>query len=416
MDDPRLTSPCAGERGRELSAVFAAAVAAVRPGPLVAAALAELPVALAARPRYVLAVGKAAYDMLDGARGGGWVQALAVGAPGAPPPSAAAWPGPTELIESSHPLPDERSRHAARRARALVDAAPADALIVALISGGGSAMVAEPRAGLTLREKVERTARVMAAGASIAELNRVRRALSAVKGGLLVADAQAPVLTLAVSDVANDDPRIIASGLTVSETAQPLAVGASWRAVGGRAGDRYRVLAGQGAASLAAAAELSARGWSVERWSTPLTGPVAEVATALARASSSLGPRCALVAHGEPVVALPVQPPGASPAAGGRAQQLALELARRLDGAPVTALVAGTDGVDGPSTPPVAGAVVDGASWRRLSALGHDGAAALARCDARPALSALGALLSPGPTGVNHADLMLLLCDPDRSG
>jgi glycerate 2-kinase len=333
-------------------------------------------------------------------------------------------------LPGAHPVPDARSLRAADEMLALVAGAPRDALILALVSGGASAMVAKPRPGATLEHKVAAIARRMAEGASIAELNAARRALSAVKGGQLVAQAACPVLSLLVSDVAGDDPRVVGSGLTISAAARPLqrAARPAERAPGAarhrddrsddqaaagdvRNADRFEVVAGQGAVAAAAAQRLRADGVTVVQRDEPLVGDVGAAAAWLARWArhgSGVGPR-ALVAFGEPVVRLP-----ASPGVGGRAQQLALLLARELAGAPVTALIAGTDGVDGVGTPPAAGGVVDGATWGALAARGLDGDAALARCDARAALAAVDALLVTGPTGRNHADVMLLLCDdPD---
>lgn len=419
-----------------LRAVWRAALGEAASGPRVAAALTELPAEWAARPRYVMAVGKAASAMLAGAAAGGWVRAVAVGpaeemarwqsgeaqaalATGAA--SSAASLGPVLARGGSHPLPDEASVAAARSLEELVAAAPRSALILALVSGGGSAMVARPRDGVTLEEKIAATRRTMAAGASIAELNQVRRALSAVKGGQLVEGAAAPVLSLLVSDVAGDDPRTIASGLTISSQARPILD--DWALpyeleLSARRGDRYVVLAGQDAVARAVAEELAARRWIVERRGEPLVGDVAAAAEELARSARwacEQGRRAAIVAYGEPTVRLPSAGGSGAVGQGGRAQQLALLLAAKLDGLPVTALVAGSDGVDGPSQPPVAGAIVDGRSWAALRARGIDGADAIARCDARPALAAIDALLLTGATGLNHADAMILLCQPEAA-
>lgn len=386
-----------------LLAALRAGLAAAAPAPLVARALAALPRELAARPRTVLAVGKAAFGMLEGASAGGWDRALAIG-PALP--VLPSWPK-AQLRVGSHPAIDERSLEAAALARALVEEAPAEGLLVALISGGASAMVAEPRPGLSLAEKARRTAAAMASGLPIAELNALRRELSAVKGGKLVAQARAPVVTLLVSDVAGDDPRVVGSGLTIADEAAPLED--DWRAPTGaptRSGDRFRVLAGQAAVARAAAAALATCGFAVTALPEPVQGPVEEAAARLVAAVAGQGRR-AVVAFGEPTVRLPDDC-----GSGGRAQQLALLVARHLRGQRLAALIAGTDGVDGPSLPPAAGAFVDGESWARLAALGLDGARALARCDARPALAALGALLVLGPTGVNHSDVMLLAADP----
>jgi glycerate 2-kinase len=399
-------------------------LAQLRPVEKVSAMLRALPQEWARRPRYVMAVGKAASLMLAGATDGGWVRAVAVGPKQAvepwhreaPPAPDAVALGPVTALVGAHPLPDASSVAAAGALEALVAEAPRSALLLALVSGGGSAMVARPRDGVTLEEKIAATRETMAAGASIAELNALRRSLSAVKGGRLVERAAAPVLTLLLSDVADDDPRTIASGLTISAAARPLDEG--WPPPDelegdARRADRYVVLAGQDAAARAAAEALAMKRWIVERRSEPLVSDVAVVAEELASAARwacAQGRRVAIVAHGEPTVRLPA---GADAVGeGGRAQQLALLLAAKLEGLPVTALVAGTDGVDGPSQPPVAGAIVSGRTWSALAKRGIDGAQAIARCDARPQLAAIDALLSTGPTGLNHADVMILLCEP----
>lgn len=438
-----------------LRALWQEALAAASPGPLVREALQELPRELAARPRYLIAAGKAAYSMLEGASAaGGWVEAVAVG-PELERARFLATPadprrGRVLALAGAHPVPDASSVAAAEQLRALVGRAPEDALLVALVSGGASAMVAKPRAGLTLAEKVARTSRRMAEGAPIAELNALRRSLSAVKGGQLIAAAAAPVLSLVVSDVAGDDPRVVASGLTVSAPAHPLrgSTGSSPPAPGSRVvvsgartmkdeagedlsaglgpeleetaapwreareADRVEILARQDAVARAAAQGLRERGWEVTFLEGALVGDVEDAARILTGAVAGAKEqwperRRAFVAYGEPVVVLPE---GAG--AGGRAQQLALLLARAVARWPVTALVAGTDGVDGPSTPAAAGAVVDGETWAAIQAAGVDGAAALARCDARAALEAVAQLLVTGPTGINHADVMILLYAP----
>ncbi len=387
-----------------LLAALRAGLDAASPAPLVTRALAELPRELARRPRTVLAVGKAAFGMLEGAASGGWDRALAIGQHLGPELAPSRWPN-AQLFVGSHPAIDERSVEAAALARALVRAAPAEGLVVALVSGGASAMIAEPRAGLSLAEKASLVASAMASGLPIAELNALRRELSAVKGGKLVAPALAPVLTLLVSDVAGDDPRVIGSGLTLSPEAAPLADDWSPPAEAPRTGDRFRVLANQATVAAAAAEALAARGFVVSALPHALQGTVEEAAQRLIAAAAGRGRR-AVVAFGEPTVRLPDDR-----GSGGRAQQLALLLARHLRGSPLTALIAGTDGADGPSLPPAAGAIVDGQSWARLRALGLDGDRALARCDARPALAALGELLVLGRTGVNHADVMLLAAE-----
>ncbi|HEY0191880.1 MAG TPA: MOFRL family protein, partial [Kofleriaceae bacterium] len=259
------------------------------------------------------------------------------------------------------------------------------------------------------------------------ELNAVRGALSAIKAGQLALASAAPVITLAVSDVIGDPLAVIGSGPTVGP----------WLAAPGRATDdgaaarrgharavlaRYGVavpaaLAGElppravtrddhavlvapmASAARAAVDALAARGIRAAWRAEPVAGDVAEVARQLAATAG------AVVAWGEPTLRVP---PGHGE--GGRAQQLALALAGHLRGGDRGALVVGTDGIDGPPPahrPAPAGAWIDGATWDAVIAAGVDPAAALARCDAGAALASAGALVVTGPTGINHADLVL---------
>jgi glycerate 2-kinase len=167
-----------------------------------------------------------------------------------------------------------------------------------------------------------------------------------------------------------------------------------------RPSDRARVIAPMVSAAHTAVRALAASLIVPDLIGAPVAGDVAAVAEQLAEPA---GPR---VAWGEPTVRIP-----AIHGAGGRAQQLALELARRLRGTARGALVVGTDGIDGPpppDRPSPAGAWVDGATWDAIAAAGIDPAAALAACDAWTALAAVGALVVTCPTGINHADLILI--------
>src|SRR5215831_14047789 len=123
-----------------------------------------------------------------------------------------------EIVEASHPVPDARGLRAAERIRALVDGLGPDDLVLALISGGGSALLTLPAPGLTLQDKQAVNAALLRSGASIGEMNIVRKHLSAIKGGRLAAAAYpAQVVTLLISDVPGDDPALIASGPTVAD-------------------------------------------------------------------------------------------------------------------------------------------------------------------------------------------------------
>ena len=191
-------------RGTLLSAYWTA-VAACDPATRVRAALANLD----GRCRFGVAIGKAALAM---ARGAGPVERGVIIVPrGEPIGTPAGW----RLVESAHPFVDERSLMAARAARAVIDAAGEGDLVLALISGGTSALIEEPIDGLTLAELDAATRAVMQAGAPIGELNAARSALSRVKRGGLVATCAAPVITLAVSDVIGDDLTTIGSGPTI---------------------------------------------------------------------------------------------------------------------------------------------------------------------------------------------------------
>lgn len=314
------------------------------------------------------------------------------------------------LLYAAHPMPDDTSFAAGARVLELVASATADDVVLALISGGASALVEQPRPGVGVDEYRERVRAVMASGAPIHELNRVRTELSAIKGGKLAACSAAPVVTLVVSDVIGDDPRVIGSGPTVGD---PL-----------RAGDRVEVVARMASFGEELVAALAARGVDARRLAEPIADDVVVVAERLVagRLTDAIGAgaigadiagagvagagaagAAALVAWGEPTVRVPEHA-----GSGGRAQQLALELARRLRGTSRSAFVAGSDGVDGPSPRGAAGAFVDGSTWDGIVALKIDPAAALARCDAGTALDAVGALVFTGPTGINHADVAII--------
>ncbi|MEZ4400521.1 MAG: DUF4147 domain-containing protein [Kofleriaceae bacterium] len=365
----------------ELAQVFAAAVAACDPAAAVAAALAARPVA---GPVRLLAVGKAAVAMASGAAaalGEAIVDGLVVHPGSAATPLPTAW----DVRAAAHPVPDASSEAAGRAALAFAAATPPGHVLLVLVSGGASALWCVPRAGLGLADKVATITRALRSGAPIAELNRVRTTLSAVKGGQLAAACPAPVVTLVASDVPGDDPAVVGSGPTVP----------------GKPGDRVEVVAGLGALAAAAARALRAAGGAITVEPVPLAGDVRAVAARLATAARGLPPGGRWVGGGEWTVALD-GPVGR----GGRASELALVLAEALAGTDRVALVGASDGVDG--TGPDAGAIVDGDTWAALTARGVDPAAALARHDSGRALAALDLALCPGPTGVNHADLVVL--------
>ena len=299
-----------------------------------------------------LAIGKSALAM---ARGATVERGLIIS------PVDGTVPGWTTIV-SAHPFPDARSVKAVRAAHAFIDDAKS---ILALISGGASSLLEEPI--VSLDAYVARVRAAMAAGATIHELNALRTSLSSVKGGKLVEHCRAHVTTLVISDVFGDDPRVVGSGPTIS--------------------DRHpdaRVILPMRAFADAMAASLQMR--LVEE---PIVGEHAVID----------GP---CVAWGEPSVTIPDDH-----GEGGRMQQVALKFARRRQ----TALCLGTDGIDGPppkDRPAPAGAVVDTTTWDQIIAACIDPEQALARRDAGTALAKVGALVVTGPTGVNHADVIVV--------
>lgn len=340
---------------------------------------------------------------------------------------------------AEHPWPGAGSLAAGRAVLEFAAAAtPADRHLV-LLSGGASALCVAPAAGLTLEDKDLATRALMRAGASIAELNTVRRHLSAIKGGRLGAMlAPGGSLTLALSDVPGDDPSLIGSGPTVpdpstygealavlarhglidglprsvrrhleageagliAETPKPTAPGAP------QTGGAYGLIGTLDDALTAAAIAAEREGLRVVRWGRCLYGQVADHARQLADALPALrgDAPTLLIAGGEPLLQV------SGPGHGGRAQEFALRLAVALEGQPgITVLVAGTDGRDGPTD--CAGGFADGGTLARARRGGCDPFAALARNDSNTALAAAGDLFTTGPTGTNVADIVLAWVD-----
>ncbi len=404
-----------------LSEFFAALVASYEPSHLVREHLAHQP--LHGSALTVLALGKAAVSMAQGAREalGGRIHAEVVVAPFIPSGSPPGW------IESAHPTPDANS---VKAAQALLAAARESiGPVLVLISGGGSALAALPAPGLSLADKAALLTQVYGAGANIEELNVVRKHLSAFKGGQLASAASSPVRTLVLSDVLGDSLSVVASGPTVPDAStfadawqivQRLCgedckgAAASHLRLGvaglreetptqARPGDEAILLAG--IRSFVAFAEAAARTKFTNVLAMPdlFEGRVQCVAEALASQILSAAPEPALwIFGGEATIALPP-----SPGSGGRAQHLALLLAEKIAGrANLQILAAGSDGIDGNSI--AAGAVVDGTTWSAIRKAGIDPHEALRTADSARALAAVDAQIVTGPTGCNHADLVLV--------
>ncbi len=396
--------------------------------------VADEPLPRTAGRRVVAAIGKAAPGLAAAWLGAapGWADEMFVLAPHGVPVSKEVERGAT-LLYGAHPYPDsvgEASTHT------LLDVARSlgeDDVLVVLLSGGGSALLAAPVDGLTLADIRSTTELLLTAGAPISEVNTVRRQLlAAAGGGLMRAAFPATVRALIVSDVLGDAPADIASGPTVvSPTtaadalevldrfglrgAFPDAVVAHLIATGGNppddgtwgAASTTRVIANHRTAVEAAAIELRSRSYLVEVAAEPLVGEAAECGreiAAAARTMESTAP-AAVVMGGETTVTV------RGSGSGGRNQELALAAAIGInDAAAVVVLAAGTDGIDGASEN--AGAVVDATTCRRLQEMGLDPEALLTTNDSGTALEAVGDAIRTGPTGTNVCDLTLVLTAP----
>ncbi|GGK99115.1 glycerate kinase type-2 family protein [Deinococcus radiotolerans] len=380
-------------------------------------------------PDFILSVGKAGAGMLGAAltRFPGVPALLVVpdGAAGGP------WLAGVEVREAGHPAPDERSVAAARRALEVFRSLGPDARVLALLSGGGSALLCAPR-GVTLAQKVDVSGELMRAGADIAALNVVRRALSDVKGGRLAAATRAQVETLILSDVVGDDPAVIASGPTVPGRTTPadaLAVldrfgvaapevrAALNQPVNGtppvRPAGPVRMIGGNRDLLAAAAQQLAARGVTPVILGDTFTGEARELASfhaALCRSVMQHGlpwaAPVALVSGGEATVTVR----GAG--RGGRNTEFALALGLALEDGGVHALSAGSDGVDGTSGG--AGALLTPHTLHRARAAGLDARAALDANDSGSLFAALGDLIPARPSGQNLNDLRIILVGGGR--
>jgi glycerate 2-kinase len=341
-----------------------------------------------------------------------------------------------EVIEASHPVPDQTGMDAAQRILDAVRGLSADDLVLFLASGGGSALMALPAPGLTLADKQAVTRALLKCGATIGEINCVRKHLSAIKGGRLAAAAfPAQVVTLAISDVVGDDPSVIASGPTVpdpSNFAEARAILAKYGirpppAVArhlAKAEDEtpkpddprlaradYRLIATPKLALAAAAAAAQAAGVTPVILSDAIEGEAREVAEAQAAfalhaaAGRPMPLPAVLLSGGEATVTVRGQ------GRGGPNTEFILALALALGGQPqIYALAADTDGIDG--TEDNAGAFCDPATLARAAAAKLDLASHLANNDSYSAFAALGDLVVTGPTRTNVNDFRAILIQP----
>lgn len=350
-------------------------------------------------------------------------------------------PGNIEIHEAGHPIPDRNGVEATRRAIDLLKEADEKTLVLCLISGGGSALLVAPKQGISLDDKQVVTDLLLKAGASIDELNAVRKHISDIKGGRLAEYAYpARVMSLILSDVIGDKLDVIASGptspdLTTFEAA--LAVVEKHQLAGKipktvidilEAGAKARIaetpkpgapifqrveniIVGSNMKA-AIAAEKKARqlGFSTSLLSTELQGEATDTARWLAKKAMEAkgllqkkpGIKICLISGGETTVTV------RGNGKGGRNTELALAFAREIDGIQgITFLSAGTDGTDGPTDS--AGAIVNGESVRKGRSLGLDPGAYLSNNDSYTYFSSTGELLKTGPTGTNVMDLQITL-------
>ena len=333
-----------------------------------------------------------------------------------------------EIVEAAHPVPDEAGVAATRRMLDRLQAVGPDAFVLALISGGGSALLCAPARGITLDEKQALTQALLASGAPIGDINGVRKEISAVKGGRLAAAAYpARLQALMISDVPGDNPADIASGPTVGhdgDAARALSVLAHWGVTPPPAiatflengGDPVatddprlsrvtnRVCAAP-AQSLEAAAELAQTcGYAVDILGDAVVGEARDVAAEhAALALRASGPRV-ILSGGELTVTR------RGDGVGGPNAEYALALALALDGARgIHAIACDTDGVDGAAE--VAGAVIGPDTRAQATANGIDPRAALDRNDAHTFFAAVGGQVIPGPTLTNVNDFRAILIE-----
>lgn len=331
-----------------------------------------------------------------------------------------------QLLCGGHPLPDEASAAAGRAALDLAKGLQSGDRLIALISGGGSALMVAPAAGLTLSDKARVGADLLASGLDITQMNLIRQNLSAIKGGgLLRAAAPAEVHAYILSDVIGDDLRAIASGPTVSPigsraeaksvmqsaniwTTAPDAVRAHLNNAEMRTekpAPARNTLIGSNRQSLNAMRDAASSDWQVEIITDHLTGDVTDAAEFIVQAAinAPTDRPVALLFGGETTVQI------AGTGLGGRNQELALRVAQQ---APRIAgnwlfLSGGTDGRDGPTE--AAGGIVTPTTWEDIRTSGADPEALLANNDSNAALAAADALLTTGGTGTNVADVQIFL-------
>lgn len=341
------------------------------------------------------------------------------------------------LLEAAHPVPDASGLAAAERLQQAISPLGPDDLVIALICGGGSALLPAPPAGMTLEDEIDLNRQLLSCGAPISAMNVVRKHLSTIKGGRLAALTKAPVVSLIVSDIPGDNPAHVASGPTVPDLStrhEALEIirayglrlpGAALDHLNSQAADaprpddpafarnRHHIIASAGVSLEAAARAAEATGVNAAILSDSIEGEARDVAgvhAALAREIACKNrpfPKpVVLLSGGETTVTMNSK--GAkSIGRGGRNGAFALAMALGIAGHDIDVLAADTDGIDGTETN--AGAFADGTSLVRLKHRGLDGASLLDGHDSYSAFEALGDLFETGPTGTNVNDFRAIL-------
>lgn len=365
---------------------------------------------------------------------------------------AAAWDGPLEgvvvtrygygapckrikVLEAAHPVPDEAGLLATQQLFAAVDGLSADDLVVALISGGGSALLPSPPPGMSLADEIAVNEALLASGAPIAAMNTLRKHLSLIKGGRLALAAHpARVVTLIVSDIPGDNPAFVASGPTVADQANrrealdiidayqlqlPAAAMRHLQSASADAplpddprfaGHEVHIIASAAHSLEAAAREAGRQGLKAVILSDAMEGEARDVGSVHAAIAREIATRdrpftrpVVLLSGGETTVTLRNKS-----GIGGRNTEFLLALALAIDGVEgIHAFAADSDGIDGRGNN--AGAFADWRTAGRMREAGIDPRAALARNDAATAFAAIDSLYAPGPTGTNVNDIRAVL-------
>ncbi|WP_298852782.1 glycerate kinase [uncultured Ruegeria sp.] len=339
-----------------------------------------------------------------------------------------------EVLEASHPVPDEAGVQASQALMRTVSGLGPDDLVVALICGGGSSLLPCPPDGLSLADEQALNQALLASGAPISVMNAIRKHVSGIKGGRLAALAHpARVVSLVVSDVPGDDPAQVASGPTVPDRVSrddalrlitdhrielPGSVMAHLNTPSAAApkpedarfsGNEVCVIASAGLSLDAAARAAEAQGVPAVILSDAIEGEARDVARVHAAIAREVAGKdrpfrkpVVILSGGETTVTL------RGKGKGGRNTEFLLSLAQEIDGIDgIVALAADTDGIDGSEAN--AGAFVDGTSCARMRAAGRNPTADLTGNNAFTAFEAVGDLFSPGPTGTNVNDFRAIL-------